>query len=345
MPFDEPSWWYAAEPRWQARALKPLASVYASMALRRMARTVSHQSSLPVICIGNFTAGGTGKTPLSLRAARHLRALGRKPVFLTRGYGGTIVGPHLVTPHDGAARTGDEPLLLARDGPVMIARDRAAGARAIETMPRETADVIVMDDGLQNPQLAKSLVIAVVDGTRGLGNGLVIPAGPLRAPLSRQIALADAIVVSRPMGRTAHGPILDQLRQSFHGPVLAAEIRPVAPLDWLTAAPVVAYCGIGAPRRFLDLLKGLGATVVQEVAFADHHPFSERDADRLLALAQRHGAQLVTTAKDHVRLTGHAGARASLREQSKVLAIEPLFEPRDEERFVALLRGALAKHA
>ncbi len=347
MPVDEPSWWYAAQPTWQAKLLRPAAALYGSLVVRRMAGTETYHSKLPVICIGNFTAGGTGKTPLAIRVAGMVRQLGRQPGFLTRGYGGRIKGHHLVTAEDTATLVGDEPRLLARVAPTMVARDRAEGARAIELGVGGTGvDVIIMDDGLQNPLLAKDLRLVVIDGGRGLGNGRVIPAGPLRAPLAMQLDLADALIVTRSGGVGSGEPAaLAGLKASFHGPVLVAGTRAVQPVEWLREDPVVAYCGIGAPRRFFDLVAALGARLVAEAAFADHHAFKEADARRLLALAQQHGARLVTTEKDWVRLVGFDGARGDLRERSRALAIETVLEARDEERLLSLINAALTQRA
>ena len=204
MPFDEPGWWYGADDR-RARWLAPAARLWSRVAIARHARQHPYRSRLPVICIGNFTAGGTGKTPLALHIAALLKNAGENPVLLTRGYGGRLAGPLWVEPgRQDASDVGDEPLLLARTAPVMLARDRRRGALAIEAEENVggagPASVIVMDDGLQNPALAKDLAIALVDGMRGVGNGLVMPAGPLRAPLEFQLGLVDAIVVTRRPG-------------------------------------------------------------------------------------------------------------------------------------------------
>ena len=347
MPFDEPSWWYGPPEAQPARLLAPVAAAWAAIAQRRMARATPYRSRLPVICVGNFTAGGTGKTPLALSIARQLTLLGHRPAFLTRGYGGRTAGPQRVDLlHDRAAGVGDEPLLLARAAPTVVARHRAAGARWIEqhlaAAPEAAVDCIVMDDGLQNPHLAKSLQLAVVDGLRGLGNGLVMPAGPLRAPLELQLERVDAIVVTRPAAMSADPPPLTLLRQRFHGPVLAASTRAVAPHDWLTGARVVAYAAIGAPRRFFDLLEALGATIVAEKAFPDHHAFSAREATALLDLARAQGAQLVTTEKDLVRLAGSGPAQSALLAASRVLAIETHLDERDAHRLTALLQSAFS---
>ena len=203
----------------QQALLSPAAWVYGRMAQRRFERRTPYASRLPIVCIGNFTAGGTGKTPLTQAVVRLLQDRGIRPVVLSRGYGGSIKDATVVdAAHHRAAEVGDEPLLLAQGVPVVIARDRRAGVQLIEGggIP---ADVVIMDDGLQNPSVRKNLVVALVDGGRGVGNGAVIPAGPLRAPLEFQLGLADAIVVNgRSAVAGAERNVLDQLRRRFPGP-------------------------------------------------------------------------------------------------------------------------------
>lgn len=337
---DEPAWWYGSDGGLTARCLQPLAMAWGAIATGRYKREAPYRSRFPVICIGNFTAGGTGKTPLALCVAAELARLGRQPVFLTRGFGGRLAGPHWVdAARDSAADVGDEPLLLARAWPTLVARDRRAGARAIEARA-EAADVIIMDDGLQNPQLAKNLVLAVVDGQRGVGNGRVMPAGPLRAPLNFQLELTDAVVVNMPSGASAESGMADWLRQSFPGPVLAASVEPREPAPWLEGAKVVAFAGIGVPQRFFDLLGRLGANVVQPVAFGDHHVFTAADAERLLRLAEAHAALLVTTEKDWARLDA-GSVTGKLKVASRPLPIVMRLDDRDAGRLVALLDMAL----
>jgi tetraacyldisaccharide 4'-kinase len=293
-----------------------------------------------VICIGNFTAGGTGKTPLAVQVAGELQRQGRKAVFLTRGYSGQCVGPHWVDPTtDKAPYVGDEPLLLARQAPTLVARDRAAGAKAAE-MGDGPTDVIVMDDGLQNPSLAKDLSLAVVDGRRGFGNGRVIPAGPLRAPLDFQFGLVDAIIVNAPVD-AGPVPTADWLRQRFPGPVLSASVQPTQSVAWLENANVVAFAGTGAPYRFFDLLRRCGANVVHALPFPDHHPFTDHDAQRLMALAQPASAMLVTTEKDWVSLDASCASINRLKSMSRVLPIAMTFGERDAERLKALLEVAI----
>jgi tetraacyldisaccharide 4'-kinase len=341
---EAPAWWYEAGPAPLALLLRPLAGCYGWLTERRFRTTQSYRSSIPVICAGNFTAGGTGKTPLALRLADELARLGERPAFLTRGYGGRTRGPHWVdSSRDTPGVVGDEALLLARRTATMVAADRAAGAQAIAASP-EGYSAIVMDDGLQNPTLAKDLAIAVVDGVRGFGNGEVLPAGPLRAPLTFQLGIVDAIVVNggRSPESEARAPIVLDLKQHFPGPVLETAAAPSGDVGWLAGARVVAYAGIGHPKRFFDLLSGLGAELCSALPFPDHHVFTEADARRLLGLANGYGAALVTTAKDVARLAHASGTLAELREASRELAIELAFEPREAARLTALLTTVLA---
>ena len=342
MRLEEPSWWYAPVVEGPARWLASAGALYGYAARARFRLTTPQAAGRPVVCVGNFTAGGTGKTPLCLSLARMLREAGREPWFLTRGYGGRVAGPHRVDPvTDTAALVGDEPLLLAREAPTVIARDRPAGAAYISQVSPANA-VIVMDDGLQNPTLAKALSIAIVDGRRGLGNGRVVPAGPLRAPLAFQLGLVDAIVVTVPVDGAppVDGPA-DRLRKTFPGPVLGVETRPVGDVAWLSDARVVAFAGIANPERFFRLAAKLGAHVAASRTFPDHHPLSAAQATELLELARREDAVLVTTEKDMARLAGATGPLATLRETAKVLAIRSELSAADEARLTSLLLGAI----
>jgi tetraacyldisaccharide 4'-kinase len=323
-----------------AACLTPLASVYGWVVATRYARAEPYRSSLPVICAGNFTAGGTGKTPLVMHLCERLQANGRHPVALTRGYGGRHAGPHRVSDADTADDVGDEALLLARSAPTLVARDRAAGARAVEAMPG-LAGAIVMDDGLQNPSLAKDLAIAMVDGSRGLGNGLVIPAGPLRAPLDFQLGLADAIVVN---GAGAGDHVAERLRHRFAGPVLSSFTAVAGDVDWMRGRRVVAWAGIASPQRFLVTLKTQGAEVVDHVFFRDHQRLRSADAERLLAIAHRLQAVLASTEKDLARLKGATGKLAELAAATRVLQIRLSFSEPDAERLTAIIDSALKGH-
>lgn len=310
----EPSWWYR-DAGLIARVLSPVAALYGAAAARRLTSDAAYRSRLPVICVGNFTAGGSGKTPFTAMLLPMLVARGERPAVLTRGYGGHMHGPHWVdVANDTAVDVGDEPLLLARLAPTLVARDRRAGAHQIEDQGQATC--IVMDDGLQNAALIKDLSIAVVDGARGIGNGRVIPAGPLRAPLGSQGALVDAIVFNG----APHAGLASLLADESAAPQMMARLEPSGDISWLAGQKVVAFAGIGHPARFFELLDRLGAHVVEKLAFADHAAFTGTDADRLIALAAQHGARLITTAKDHVRLTGSPNL-AKLAAASAVLPV------------------------
>jgi tetraacyldisaccharide 4'-kinase len=323
-----------------AGCLAPLGALYGWAARARYTRAKPYRAHLPVVCVGNLTAGGTGKTPLALHLCGHLQAAGLRPAVLTRGYRGSHAGPHWVAEGDGADAVGDEALLLARAAPTLVSRDRAAGARALEA--GAAFDVIVMDDGLQNPQLAKDLTLAVVDGTRGLGNGRVMPAGPLRAPLGFQLGLVDAVVVNaRAPG--AGDAVADWLRGRFDGPILRCATVVAGDAAWFNGRRVVAWAGIAAPQRFFAMLRSLGAEVVETIAFGDHQRLTEVDAQRLLALAERRGATLVSTEKDLARLTGAAGSLAALAAATRVLPITLHFAAPDAERLAALMDGAMAR--
>jgi tetraacyldisaccharide 4'-kinase len=339
---EEPGWWYGGTPDVRARLLAPLGALYGWIAQSRYRRSEPYRARLPVICVGNFTAGGTGKTPLAIAIARLLLQRGVKPAFLTRGYGGSEPGPIWVPAEesrDAARRFGDEPLLLARVAPTLVARDRSAGARAIEKSGRGI-DAIVMDDGLQNGALAKDLAIAVVDGGRGLGNGEVIPAGPLRAPFEFQLGLVDAIVVREPEeDGTAAASVHERMRRGFLGPVLAARVGPSGDTSWLAGRPVVAFAGIANPERFFSLTERLGARVIERVSFPDHHAFSPADAERLFAIAREKACDLITTEKDHARLSGTDGM-AVLAGATRTLPIQMVFEERDLSRLASLIEAA-----
>jgi len=345
---DEPSWWYAGAdqpPPAHLPLLRPIGRVVDWLSRQRWHHATCYRSFLPVVCVGNFTAGGTGKTPLCLEIGRRLIARGQRPVFLTRGFGGRVRSPALVdADHATAADVGDEALLLARVAPSVVSPDRAAGARFIESRIRNgelDSSVIVMDDGLQNPSLAKDLGVAVVDGGRGFGNGLVIPAGPLRANLDFQLRRTEAVIVNRPPGVADATAITGWLKQRFDGPVLEATPSAVGDLGWLTERPVVAYAGIANPARFFDLLRTHGANLVERIAFPDHHRLDDGEARRVLDVAAAREATIVTTEKDWVRSRGATGNALALHQASRVLAICLRFSDADDKRLSALIDGAL----
>jgi tetraacyldisaccharide 4'-kinase len=287
-----PEFWYRPAGALTA-ALAPAAWVYDRVASWR-ARGTGWRAPVPVICCGNLTVGGAGKTPLALAIAARLIARGRRVAFLTRGYRGSLAGPVTVDRAlHSAAQVGDEPLLLAELAATVVARDRAQGARhAIAA----GADTIIMDDGLQNPSLAKDLCLVAIDGARGFGNGRVLPAGPLREALARGLARADALVM---IGEDAHGLTAALAPKA---PVLRAELMPDSSMLALAGRRVVAFAGIGRPEKFFASLRAAGAELVETRDFADHHEYRANELASLNELATRCGANLVTTAKDHVRL-------------------------------------------
>jgi len=292
-----PAFWWKEGPTLTARLLWPFGAIYGALTARRMNRAGA-DCGPPVICIGNFVAGGAGKTPTAIAVAQALLAMVRKPVFLSRGYGSQAAAPRLVDrARDRAADVGDEPMLLAAVAPCIVSADKLAGARACVAAG---ADVIVMDDGLQNPALTKALRIAVVDGAVGVGNGLCVPAGPLRAPLGAQWPHVDALVV---IGEGEPGEALARAAQALGKPVLRGVLAPDPGMAMgLAGREVLAFAGIGRPEKFFDTLRALGAEIIETEAFPDHHAFTPREIAGLQARAKRRGAALVTTEKDAVRL-------------------------------------------
>lgn len=341
VPLNEPGWWYGEEQAGgrPARLLAPLGELYGGIVEYRFRQAKPYRARLPVICIGNFTAGGTGKTPLTRCLIGELAVQGATPVCLTRGYGGRLPGPAWVEAGHTARDVGDEPLLLARDARVVVARDRTAGLQAIETDGAATA--VLMDDGLQNPHAAKDLSIAVVDAGRGFGNGRVIPAGPLRARLDFQLGLVDCIVVMGRDPESGASPVFETLKRSFTGPVLRGTAEPEGDLGWIAGAAVLAYAGIANPERFFRLVEENAPRALTRRVFRDHHEFTERDAAALLDESWRTEAILVTTEKDLARLAGHGGKRAELAARSRVVPIRVRFDKSDGLRLKSLIEGTL----
>ena len=300
----EPAFWHRPSS-WKSHLLRPLAALYGAVAARRM-RADGLDAGIPVFCVGNYHVGGAGKTPTVLALATLLRALDELPVVLSRGYGGRLRGPVKVDPDSHtAADVGDEPLMMAATLPVVIARDRADGVALARA---QGASVILMDDGFQSPSVVKDAALIVIDGTRGLGNGRVIPAGPLRAPLPPQLERTDALIVVGE-GQAAREVAADLASRGK--PVLSARLTPdEASLAALRGKRVLAFAGIGDPARFFNTLRTSGVDVVRSRVFADHHAFSDDEIRQLVADAGRDGLTLVTTEKDLARLRGAAGAQA-----------------------------------
>lgn len=277
------------------RILAPLGRLYGSRVAARMDGVGEH-GTRPVLCVGNFTLGGAGKTPTALALAEVLRGLGLSPAFLTRGYGGRLAGPVEVDPERHTARdVGDEPLLLARRATTVLSRKRPAGAALCRDLG---ADVVVMDDGLQNPSLTKDLCLAVVDAGSGIGNGLAFPAGPLRAPLARQWPHVHGLVL---VGEGGPGESVAAEATSRGLPVHRARLVPDE-ASGIAGKPVLAFAGIGRPGKFFETVAEAGGHLVGSREFPDHHPYRPGDVADLIAWADALGAILVTTQKDRVRL-------------------------------------------
>ncbi len=295
----EPRFW--REDGVLARLLTPVAAVYGAISGARMARPGA-RTRVPVICVGNLTLGGAGKTPTAIAIAKLLLGEGARPIFLSRGYGGALAGPVRVTSQHRAADVGDEPLLLARVAPTILARDRVQGA---ELAVAEGASVVVMDDGFQNPSLIKDRSLVVLDGERGIGNGRVFPAGPLRAPLDVQLRHASALLVIGEASARAADVIARA--QTHRLPVLHGRLAP-APnsIAALAGKKALAFAGIAHPQKFFDTVAASGIATSVKRAFADHHPFTDAEARELLAQAKRDDLLLLTTEKDLARMRGNA---------------------------------------
>lgn len=324
---SQPGFWQQP-PGLLARILSPLAGLYGGLVARRMAAP-GRRLGIPVICVGNFTLGGAGKTPLAISIARMLAEAGERPTFLTRGYGGSTRGPLLVDAADTAATVGDEPLLLARIAPTVVSADRLAGAKLAVA---SGATVIVMDDGFQNPDLAKDVAIIAVDGGFGIGNGLSFPAGPLRAPLHAQTPLASAVVV---IGHGEPGERVAAYCRGAARPVFSARLEPVGAAA-LAGRRVLGFAGIGRPEKFRRTLLDLGADVAGFQGFSDHHRYSEADAAALATRAQAEKLLPVTTEKDLVRLAG-GPARIALASMAATVPVRLVFD--DTAGFRKLLLG------
>ncbi|MEO1452787.1 MAG: tetraacyldisaccharide 4'-kinase [Pseudomonadota bacterium] len=295
-----PGFWYppGGGLPWQAVLLRPLGALYAAGTRRRLASGPGHKAGVPVICIGNINAGGTGKTPTAIALAERLTARGAQPAFVSRGYKGREVGPLRVDPAVHAAEdVGDEPLLLSAFAPTWVSRDRAAGARAAEA---DGATHILLDDGLQSPAVYKDAALIVVDAARGFGNGAVIPAGPLREPVGTAMVRADIVVtIGSP---PAQDQLTDLWGPQITKPRVTAQLAPLnTGMPW-HGLRVLAFAGIGHPEKFFQTVRDLGADVVHAEPLGDHQTLTRALMTRLEADAARHNAQLVTTEKDAVRL-------------------------------------------
>lgn len=326
-----PAFWYdAAAPfaAQKAQVLSPLAALYGFTVRQRFDLYYPVPLARPVLCVGNLVAGGAGKTPVVLSLVDLLKERGYNPHLLTRGYGGSEAGPIQVSPgRDTADDVGDEALLLVTKAPTWVSRNRPLGAQeAIDT----GANIIVMDDGYQNPSIYKDFSLLVIDGAAGFGNGRLLPAGPLREPLEFGLSRAHAIVL---LGEDKPG-VLDVVRQHTDAPVLGARLVPDADNPDLFGKKVFAFAGIGRPEKFRDSLAAAGAVIEGWGSYPDHCTYTEEDLQELMTAAQGAGALVVTTAKDHVRLP------ATLKPKVQVFGVH--IEWDDPALLVSLIDEAVA---
>jgi tetraacyldisaccharide 4'-kinase len=296
-----PDFW-GKEPGLAANLLLPIGAAWDTAGRIRRALARTYHPPAPVICVGNLVAGGAGKTPVVLALAAYLTARGIAVHVVTRGYGGRLAGPVRVDPerHDAAA-VGDEALLLASRAPCWVARARGGGVAAAIAAG---ATAILLDDGFQNPSIAATLGLIVIDAAYGFGNGRVMPAGPLRESLRRGLARANGIVLLGTEGETrACRPIVADASR----PIVPAVVTPVDGAR-LSGSRAVAFAGIGRPEKFFATVRGLGVELVAARRFPDHHPFRFDEIAELRRTAARENARLVTTAKDYVRVPPAARA-------------------------------------
>lgn len=312
-----PFWWEPAD--WRAWMLAPVSAIYGRIAVSRMNRTAVPGVDVPVLCVGNFTVGGVGKTPVSIALAHAAQARGLTPGIVSRGHGGSARRAHLVDlENDTAAIVGDEPLLLAYHAPTAVSPKRIDAA---QLLVRHGCDFLIMDDGFQSARLRYNYALLVVDARHGIGNGSVIPGGPLRAPLKDQVRRADAVL------RMGDGDAADhviRLAARAGKPVFEAAARPSA-AGWVAGKRLFAFAGIGHPQRFFDTLQRAGGELVEARAFPDHHVFSREQLIELAAAASAASAQLITTEKDLVRMSASL-VPDGFRQRLSVLKIVAAFE-------------------
>jgi tetraacyldisaccharide 4'-kinase len=313
-----PFWWTKAD--WRAWALSPISFVYGRVAGRRMARARRAQVPLPVICVGNFTVGGAGKTPTSIALARAAKRKGLRPGFLTRGYGGSLDVTTMVdASHHRADAVGDEALLLAREAPTVISRGRVDGAHRLVA---EGADLIIMDDGFQSARLELDFALVVIDSRRGIGNGHLVPGGPVRAPLAEQMRQLSAIL------KVGNDEAADRIVRQAARAGKQIQVASLQPREGqsLQGAGVLAFTGIADPEKFYRTVRAVGGLVEDTRSFPDHHFFSEDEMRGLLEDATGQGLSLVTTAKDAARLAGRHGPAEELLNSVTVIEVDMVFD-------------------
>lgn len=312
-----PFWW--EKPDWRAYALYPLSRIYSFVATQRMINARREKLDVPVLCVGNFTVGGTGKTPVAIALAKQAKKMHLTPGFLSRGYGGSIGEPHVVDrKHDSARQVGDEPLLLSDHALTATTPNRVAGAKLL--MERG-CNFLIMDDGFQSAQIHMDYALVVVDGRYGIGNGHVLPGGPLRARLIDQVRFATGIVR---MGEDKAGEGVVRQAARAGRPIFEAWMR-VRGADKFSGRRFLAFAGIGHPDKFFDTVTKAGGEVVMSRAFPDHHFYSNDELRELADTAETAQLEMITTAKDLARLRNGI-APAELVDKLNVLEVDAVFE-------------------
>ncbi len=316
-----PFWW--DKPNWRAFALAPLSWIYGTVAGRRLLKAEPPKVPAPVLCIGNFTVGGAGKTPTAIAFAKAAKERGLHPGIVSRGYGGNYKGLHIVDPSaDSARHVGDEPLLLARHAPVALCPDRLKSALELH---QRGCDFIIMDDGFQSARLHTDFSLLVVDSTRGIGNGKVIPAGPLRAPLTDQMRKTDAVLR---IGKGAEADFVVRQASRAGRAIYEAQLQPSSSAD-VAGNRWLAFAGIGNPSKFFASVQQAGGEVAEGKTFPDHYSYQPDDIAKLIETAEKLGVGLITTAKDHVRLVTMSDIPNAFIRNLAVLDVDLAFERKD----------------
>jgi len=319
---DAPPFWWK-DFAWQSFLLWPVSLVYGKLAERRMMQEHIYAAGVPVICVGNFIAGGAGKTPTTEIIAKYARKKGYRPGILTRGYGGAITVPTIVNlERHNAHDVGDEALLHAAQNMTVVSADRAIGAKLLE---EQGCDVIIMDDGFQNPSLFKDFRLVGVDAKRGLGNGFTIPAGPMRMPLKKQLIHTDAILIT---GKGKKGTKVVRQAARAAKPVFVSSLRVIGKTKFKNMN-VFAFAGIADAGKFFDTLTEIGANVVDSAEFSDHHVYTREECEDILDRAKKQELTVVTTSKDHARLQSMGEAPQRLGDETIPIPVELLPEEPD----------------
>ncbi len=325
MKINTPSFWYrqkSTPPTLTEHFLSPLSALYDLGNKLNQQRQNTKTVKVPVICIGNITAGGSGKTPTCIALHNTLASEGisKNIYFLTRGYGGSNSSTRVITGHEDASETGDEPLLLSKHTQTVVSANRHEGAMHAGDLG---AKLIIMDDGFQNQTLHKDLSFLVVDGTMGFGNGKTLPSGPLREPVEHALKRTDAIIF---IGKD-HRELIPQLNTQISCPIFAATVKPQIDLD--KERPYIGFAGLGHPEKFKNTLQECGVKLLDFIPFPDHYPYKKTDLESLISQARKQNARLITTEKDILRIP------VCHRDDIDVLPITLEFEkPNDISRFL-----------